>query len=394
MGSTGEIAQPDMDPVIQHFSHHHPLKLQNFRPETTNAFICAACKLEPSGAFYFCSICNYCLHKTCSYMPRSKVHRVDSKHTLVLLSSPAYATGSFKCNACGKLGAGFCYHCKHCRLDIHTLCIDNPSSVNVSTHLHTLELCFTPPYSRKKFKCDICKKSGSNHWLYRCGACNYDVHMNCALSNQLQPAQGIQQTQILRPTDSADTQFQSVREQLVCQANAPQGQLQAVIGVQQTEQNQPLCNNALVSIDSQLVAGIRQTLEQKLRHSISANIYMQTIRTNQVPQTHEEQLLGHSGIANSYAQPVSGILQAQQQPQLLKSRSYPPRFLNSSSITSPKRQMYVQYVQAPDTPKPGHNLMDHMVQELVDGFIQQAGGAIFRSLASGDLPFDLNISDS
>ena len=147
----------DMDPVIQHFSHLHPLKLLNFRPQTTNTFICAGCKLEASGWFYFCSTCNYCLHKTCSNMPRNVQQQVDRKHTLVLLSSPVYATGSFQCNACGKLGIGFCYHCEDCQLDIHTLCIDKPLSVNTGTHHHTLELCFSPPYSKKQFQCDICK---------------------------------------------------------------------------------------------------------------------------------------------------------------------------------------------------------------------------------------------
>ncbi|XVE96122.1 hypothetical protein REPUB_Repub02eG0194100 [Reevesia pubescens] len=471
MGTTGEIGRPDMDPVIQHFSHLHPLKLLNVRQQTTNTYLCAGCKLEASGWFYFCSTCNYCLHKTCFSMPRNVKHQVDPKHTLVLLSSPVYATGSFKCNACGKLGTGFCYHCEDCQLDIHTLCIYKPSSVNTSSHHHTLELCFSPPYSKKKFQCDICKKFGSNHWLYRCGSCKYDVHMNCAMSNRLQPVAEIQQTkqQILSPTDSADTQFQSVRaiqtqqthqQQLLCQANGPHRQLQPVRGVQQTQQNQLLYHNIMSNTHPQPVTGINQIQEQELHHSNSANIIqIQPIRAIQVQQTHQEQLLFHTNRANAYAQPVTAIQQTQQHPQLRNSRSFPP---NSDStfqqvsqpvIPIPQQQICVpyfqtpnpitkagssnwnqsckvngytasmpplgvhqnvpqpihqmngytastptfavpQYVQPPNKTKLGNNLMGHVVLELVDDFIQQAGEAIFQSAISGDLPFDLDIGNS
>ncbi|XWS43249.1 hypothetical protein CRYUN_Cryun16bG0086700 [Craigia yunnanensis] len=479
MGTTGEMGTLDMDPVIQHFSHLHPLILQNFRPQTTNSFICAGCNLDASGRFYFCSTCNYCLHITCSRMPRNIEHQVDPKHTLVLLSSPVYAAGSFKCNACGKLGTAFCYHCKDCQLDIHTLCIYKPSSVNTSTHHHTLELCFSPPYRKKKFQCDICKQFGSNHWLYRCGSCKYDVHMNCAMANQLQTATEIQQTKqrILCPPASPNTQFQPAtaiqtqqthQEQLLCQANGPRSQLQPVTGGQQT--HQLLCHNIIASNHPQPVTGIQHTKEQNLHQSNSANMQIQPIRGIQLQQTHQEQLLCHSGRANTCARPITGIQQIQQQPQLLKCQSFPPRFskfmtdlpnsgptfhrvsqpvipipqqqfcvpyiqtpnhfpeagssnwnqpykvngytaimpalaarqhvpqpihqMNGYTASAPTFAAVPQYVQSPNTTKMGNNLMGHVVQELVDSFIQQAGGAIFESITSGDLPLDLDIGNS
>ncbi|OMO68950.1 DC1 domain-containing protein [Corchorus olitorius] len=269
-------------------------------------------------------------------------HQVDPKHTLVLLSSPVYASGSFKCNACGKLGTGFCYHCKDCQLDIHILCIYKPSSVYTSTHHHTLELCFSPPYSKKKFQCDICKQLGSNQWLYRCGTCNYDIHMNCAMANQLQPATEMQQ--ILCPTASASTQFQPVRaiqtqqthqNLLPCQANGSQIQLQPVTRIERTQLNQPLCHNILASTRPQPVIWIQHTPEQKLQHSSNgANIQSQPVRAIQVQHTNQGQLLDHSDRANTYAQPVTSIQLTQQQPQLLRSRSFPPQFSKCSNLTN------------------------------------------------------------
>ncbi|KAJ9181187.1 hypothetical protein P3X46_009341 [Hevea brasiliensis] len=132
---------------------------------------------------YNCSSCNYYLHKACSQMPQNKKHQIDPQHTLTLLSSPAYAEGAFKCNACGQHGTGFCYHCKERELDFHTLRVYMPSS--------------------KAFQCAMCKGSSSNHWLYRCERCNFDAHLNCAISNiQSKPASGVQQKpeQQHRPT--------------------------------------------------------------------------------------------------------------------------------------------------------------------------------------------------
>lgn len=48
-------------------------------------------------------------------------------------------------------------------------------------HPHTLELEFSPPYGNAKgFRCDICGIPGSDHWLYRCSRCEFDVHLRCA----------------------------------------------------------------------------------------------------------------------------------------------------------------------------------------------------------------------
>lgn len=164
--------------LMNHFSHEHPLKLDvNISRKTT----CSACKQSLSGSFYACFSCNFFLHKTCFDLPQTLKHESDQRHNLVLLPSPAYPEGFFKCNACGTHGNGFSYHCPDCQIDLHTTCASMPPSINNAAHGHTLGLCFTPPYENHQgFSCDICKQPGSNHWLYRCGLCDFDVHMECA----------------------------------------------------------------------------------------------------------------------------------------------------------------------------------------------------------------------
>ncbi|KAI3471526.1 hypothetical protein Pfo_028176 [Paulownia fortunei] len=173
----------EAQPVIQHFSHQHPLKLMSYQTSNTDRIACSACTKEATGWTYICESCNYCLHKACTKLPQKLIHRADKKHALTLLSSPAYEGGEFVCNACGALGTGFCYHCAECQLDLHAICSFMPSSI-LSNHEHTLNLCFEPPYENSVFKCDICGGSGSNHWLYRCESCEFDVHMKCAKATQ------------------------------------------------------------------------------------------------------------------------------------------------------------------------------------------------------------------
>ncbi|GFY99824.1 hypothetical protein Acr_13g0012240 [Actinidia rufa] len=174
------MSKLEADQVLCHFSHQHPLELLNFHPQSMQKTTCSCCKREASGWLYHCTKCTYSLHKPCSKLPRTLTHMVDENHQLTLLSSPAYPEGSFVCNACGSNGTGFCYHCKECQIDLHTICSFMPSKIDHSAHDHTLNLCFSPPYDKKTFDCDICLGSGSDHWLYRCDSCEFDAHMKCA----------------------------------------------------------------------------------------------------------------------------------------------------------------------------------------------------------------------
>ncbi|XP_030463645.1 uncharacterized protein LOC115683308 [Syzygium oleosum] len=120
----------DADQSIQHLSHQHPLRLLNIQQHSTGSrVLCSGCKLAISEWAYCCFPCNFCLHRTCSQMPQKLSHRIDPKHILTLTPTPVYEGGAFVCNACGKLGTGFSYHCQECELDLHPLCAFAPSPI-------------------------------------------------------------------------------------------------------------------------------------------------------------------------------------------------------------------------------------------------------------------------
>ncbi|MQL86556.1 hypothetical protein Taro_019103 [Colocasia esculenta] len=173
--------------VIQHFSHPHAMEITNLQDALTPA-TCAGCKLRASGWAYACRACSYHLHITCSQVPRRIRHPADPTHPLTLLPVPAYPEGSFRCDACGRPGTGFSYRCGYCGLDLHALCAAMPLSVTHHAHPHPLALAFSAPYGPSSgFSCDICAEAGSNHWLYRCAACEFDAHLGCATARQPQP---------------------------------------------------------------------------------------------------------------------------------------------------------------------------------------------------------------
>ncbi|XP_038723612.1 uncharacterized protein LOC120015312 [Tripterygium wilfordii] len=187
------------EPCIQHFSHPHHLQLSNydqtFLAQTLS--FCSCCKLKVSGWIYTCIPCNFFLDISCSKMPQQITHPFDQNHVLYLLSSPAYPQGFFCCDACGKQGNGFSYHCGVCNIDLHTQCASMPLLVTHQAHQHQLQLTFSPPYYHRNFSCDLCKNLGSNQWVYRCNSCDFDAHLSCATAKPRAPTQ--QRTPIVSP---------------------------------------------------------------------------------------------------------------------------------------------------------------------------------------------------
>lgn len=179
----------EAEPHITHFSHPHPLNLKSINISDPNTTKCSACQKPASGLVYSCDSCSYTLHKICSEMPEKLNHKADPKHSLTLLPSPAYSTGSFHCNACGVAGTSFCYHCGDCELDLHPACAFARPAVKGGAHHHPLQLCFEPPYPDKAFVCDVCGGPGSNHWLYRCGECEFDAHLKCGKADKVRRQQ-------------------------------------------------------------------------------------------------------------------------------------------------------------------------------------------------------------
>ncbi|KAK3415036.1 hypothetical protein EUGRSUZ_H00610 [Eucalyptus grandis] len=181
------------DPQIQHSSHPHTLQLSNFQnlhrrhqqqPQPASPSVCSGClhPLSSGGAWvYSCPPCGFAVHASCAHLPPLITHPSHPKHPLSLLPSPAYPCGSFDCDACGRrAGGGFSYHCAECHFDLHVACASKPLSVTHRLHPHALGLAFHPPYATRGFSCDVCRGTGAYHWLYRCGACEFDAHLDCA----------------------------------------------------------------------------------------------------------------------------------------------------------------------------------------------------------------------
>ncbi|CDO98652.1 unnamed protein product [Coffea canephora] len=195
-------------PKMKHFSHPHELELwsgttsfqshqQTLMPTdsttTTTTLRCSACQLTSTENMYICRPCNFSLHLSCAQFPRVFNHPAHKNHVLTLLPVAAYAGGIFNCDACNRRGNGFSYHCGSCEYDLHVLCASKPLRFTHPSHFCQLELTFTNPYGNAKgFSCDVCHKFGSKQWLYRCSACEFDVHLDC--------------TTVPTPTTTAPTQ--------------------------------------------------------------------------------------------------------------------------------------------------------------------------------------------
>ncbi|CAA7050587.1 unnamed protein product [Microthlaspi erraticum] len=119
-------------------------------------------------------------------------HPFDKNHLLSLIPTPKYQEGKFRCDACGKDGDGFAYHCGDCGIDLHTVCANMPSRVTHQSHPHhQLSLTFSmlPPRGSgsrsaapvSSFRCSVCGGLGSDSWLYSCKECGgFDAHLLCA----------------------------------------------------------------------------------------------------------------------------------------------------------------------------------------------------------------------
>lgn len=186
------MGRPKPEDSIRHFSHPHPLFSSSLNPQANSS--CVVCKFKllnlPS---YTCKPCNFHIHLKCFELPQKIRHPFDKNHLLSLISSPKYQGGQFRCDACGKNGDGFAYHCGDCGIDLHTVCANMPSRVTHQSHPHhQLSLTFSlmsPGGSGSgsrsaavsSFRCSVCQGLGSNSWLYSCKECGgFDAHLLCA----------------------------------------------------------------------------------------------------------------------------------------------------------------------------------------------------------------------
>ncbi|KAG6500064.1 hypothetical protein ZIOFF_039878 [Zingiber officinale] len=187
--ATNHAAAPGHDLWLTHFSHPHQLGLAPPDPLQSPP-ICAGCNSCVSGnAYYFCRPCNYALDITCAKMAR-RIRHPAHKDSMNI----AVGVAASSCRACGRSGGGFVFRCDPCGYQVHCQCAAKQLTAKHQAHSHELRLVFSPPYDEKAFSCDLCCGTGTDHWLYRCDACDFDSHIECATFAS-KPAENLQREQ-------------------------------------------------------------------------------------------------------------------------------------------------------------------------------------------------------
>ncbi|XP_022748047.1 uncharacterized protein LOC111297663 [Durio zibethinus] len=214
---------------VKHFNHEHDLTLGKMI-EQDDVKRCDGCMLSISTSFYYCSECEFILHKTCAELPRKTRLWIHQSPT-TLISSPniirchqclhlcsgffyksdesnnnfclrcasvshtlicegekhsLFLTFEFPgiCSACGFLFYG-AYKCKDkdCTLALDFACIALPQATWHKCDKHLLKLKFHDENDDpEQHCCDICEgKRDPNHWFYHCAICDNSAHPKCAL---------------------------------------------------------------------------------------------------------------------------------------------------------------------------------------------------------------------
>ncbi|XP_022155518.1 uncharacterized protein LOC111022616 [Momordica charantia] len=208
--------------TYQHFTHPHPLILEEQITGRRKLVVCHLCEmLLVSGPTYFCPICDIRFHKACAELPREKLHlelhphplflfphRWDEPfchtcknrcssfvyncvecdfnlHVTCLLSShhKHYFTRfrnrmGFQCLLCGWNSYDFPWFCTICHLLAHKECAELPLSLRVVGHECSLSFKYSHP---NNLRCEICRKKVEPQFAaYNCSKCSYVIHLSCA----------------------------------------------------------------------------------------------------------------------------------------------------------------------------------------------------------------------
>ncbi|KAJ4838569.1 hypothetical protein Tsubulata_040248 [Turnera subulata] len=295
-------------------------------------------------------------------MPSLITHPAHPMHTLTLLPKPAYPSGSFRCDGCGGYQShGFNYHCNYCDFDVHITCATKPLSLAHQSHPHQLSLVFQSPYHSKGFSCDICRRIGSNHWLYRCGPCGFDVHLECATA-----------TTGSVPVTSGQYQPQLQHHYSLPgpnQYHQPGGMNHVIL---QHSQSLPVQQPTIFQQPSATAAAARNIIyqQQPTAGPVPGSYYQQQPTAGPVQGSYyQQQPIGAARTSYQQQQPGVGPMQANYQPQtgvpIQAGYNYNPQQMQGNGA--------------------GNNtLVDTLVQGFVDGAGQQAGQMFVQGIMGGD----------
>ncbi|MFQ6644065.1 hypothetical protein Gotur_017504 [Gossypium turneri] len=212
---------------IKHLNHQHNLVLSD---DYEGYKVCDGCMLSISTLFYYCSQCEFFLHKSCAEAPKKKYlwfHRHQSPLTLTsnhIFRCPRCfywfnASFAYKCNICESYRCLACaltsdtptfqghkhrlyrydkyegqcngcgdqlhgaYVCKECKFAVHNRCLRLPSKILHEYDEHPLILTYHEDnlYSEYTY-CDICEETRNpNHWFYHCAICSTSAHRECVV---------------------------------------------------------------------------------------------------------------------------------------------------------------------------------------------------------------------
>ncbi|KAH1030392.1 hypothetical protein J1N35_042566 [Gossypium stocksii] len=223
--------------VIEHCKHKHPLMLSdNIRKHGDKC--CDRCLLLISAKFYYCSRCDFFLHKSCAELPKMRLfanHRCYGKpfsepKPFILTSNCMFKCGlcsylsngfSSKCNECGNHMCLRCFalslqdavkitghkhlllfyydckekcsacgrdlirafRCKDCNFHLCNWCVILPTRVKHKCDEHILALTYDKVNDYAKYYyCDICEKERDpKHWFYYCETCDTSVYVDGVL---------------------------------------------------------------------------------------------------------------------------------------------------------------------------------------------------------------------
>ncbi|XVF83467.1 hypothetical protein PTKIN_Ptkin16aG0488900 [Pterospermum kingtungense] len=209
---------------IKHFSHDHNLTLSE---DIVGDKQCDGCLLTTPAYCYYCSQCDFFLHKSCAELPMKKHIWYHHHQRLLRLTSGcifqceicssetsgfAYTCDECEerhclrcalvlditkceghehslsfyrkyeglCNACGG-STDFVYRCKSCNFNLDNICLILPLRARHKYDEHPYKLTYHDNNYSKSHYCDICEeKRNPNHWFYHCEICDNSAHPDCA----------------------------------------------------------------------------------------------------------------------------------------------------------------------------------------------------------------------
>ncbi|KAK8364950.1 hypothetical protein V6Z11_A02G018700, partial [Gossypium hirsutum] len=156
--------------VIEHIMHIHRLTLSDRVGEYDNK-CCDGCLLPISDSFYYCTQCDFFLHKVCVELPKVKqAWHHPCQSSLVLTSNEV-----FRCVVCHYLSKAFAYKCEECKKSACLRCIIalTPGARTYLGHKHPVFL-----YTENRGGCVACGRNGIK-WLLRCKDCDFSVGNVC-----------------------------------------------------------------------------------------------------------------------------------------------------------------------------------------------------------------------